>query len=81
MFLTNTNHHNASRLLLTDLRMMDPEDNEWSSYQVEVMVTQKRSYRLEMVMSQGVAEDGVLMLDNIVLDLAPVLGNPDNMTE
>ena len=61
--------------------MMDPEDNEWSSYQVEVMVTQERSYRLEMVMSQGVAEDGVLMLDNIVLDYAPVLGNPDNMTE
>ena len=80
IFLTNLNHQNSSRLLLTEMTVLETVEGEWSRYQLEIIVTQERRYKLELMMTPGMKDGNVLQLDDVKLEYAPVLGSPNNMT-
>jgi len=71
---------------VSDLERLQPEDNSWTMFQVEVIVRRSLSYDLEILMRRG--SQGVIAMDDISIEYKPVLATadisiplPENYTE
>ena len=73
MYLIKAQDPDPEKLLLTDLASMNVEQNTWSQYQVQVLVTLDARYQLEISLTSGLSRDSLIQLDGIVIEYAPVL--------
>lgn len=75
MYLVKVQDPDQKKLLLADIATMNVEQNTWSEYQVQVLVTLGARYQLEIALTSGLSEKSLIQLDGIVIEYTPVLGS------
>ena len=75
--ITNLRVPNSPELTLTNLERLMAREEEWLSYKMEVHINMDSPYLLRLEMKPSMAEqEQILMVDDIVIEYAPVL-HPD----